>query len=600
MVEQADSEQFQMLSLMIEDTTRGMCIYQAATAKEQRLIADELKRTNRKTTVVIDMSDYAQNTGEIPTDIQQFRKILDKCPQAQVVVVCNLQLCGLWMGDSAYIERLNYMRDQLMECNKMWVFGMTPYFSILLSRKARDLYTYIMYNCSFVSEEDRDVVPYGQDKEYTGDIRLLVSRFEEYKRYIDEQEGTGEPDFDMEVKTLQAWLQCADYLDYKAAEWIQGLTDSMGDRILEKEADGEKIQLCRLLSDVYLQLGFCKKALQFTEVRQQLIKELFHTDSLEMAVAYADMAFEYLKAGSLSDSREYCHKALQVYRGLGKEYSLETVSLWGYIAQLFLMEGKYDEAIEIYRRNIQIIIQNSNESNYTLLVAYNNLGRAFEDKGELSEALQYYRKSQELGQKYHSGSAEAEIIVLNNISQIFRKMGDLEQTRKSLLQAKKICSRSLGGKHETTASIFHNLAAVYCDLGQWNLAEKFYKKAIEIEKNMFGETRIKLANSYMNLAMLYLQQGSQEKLLDAYIYMLNSLKIREKVYPDGHSDIAHSYAALARLQYKAGRFDEALDYMDKAQKMFIKLYGRDSQAVKDNAYNIKLIKQAKAEERQRK
>lgn len=583
MVEQADSEQFQMLSMMIDDTTRGMCIYQAATAKEQQLIANELKRTNRKNTVVIDMSDYAQNTAEIPTDIQQFRKILDKWPQAQVVVVCNLQLCGLWMGDSAYIERLNYMRDQLMECNKMWVFGMTPYFSILLSRKARDLYTYIMYNCSFLSEEDRDVVSYGQSKEYTGDIKMLVSRFGEYKRYIDAQEGAGGPDFDMVVKTLQAWLSCADYLDYKVSEWIQGLADSMGDRLLEKEADGEKVQLSRLLSNVYLQLGFCQKALQFTQVRQQLIKELFHTDSLEMAVAYADMAFEYLKAGSLDDSREYCHKSLRVYRRLGKEYSLETVSLWGYIAELSLMEQKYDEAIEIYKRNIQIIIHNSNESNYALLVAYNNLGRAYEDKGELSEALGYFRKSQELGQKYHSGNAEAEIIALNNISQIFRKMGDLEQTRKSLLQAKKICSRFLGGKHETTSRIYHNLAAVYCDLEQWKPAEKYYKKAIEIEKNIFGETRVELANSYMNLAMLYLRQGS-----------------REKIYPNGHSDIAHSYVALARLQYMVDSFDEALAYMDKAQKMFIKLYGRDSQAVRDNAYNMKLIKQAKDEENQKK
>lgn len=590
MIAQADSEQFRMLLMMIEDTTRGMCIYQAATAREQQLIAYELKDTNSKKTLVIDMADYAQNTDSIPSDIQQFKKILDKAPESQVVVVCNLQLCGLWMGDTEYIEKLNYMRDQLMECNKMWVFGMTPYFSILLSQKARDLYTYMMYNCSFVSVEDRDIIPYDESKEFAGDIKLLVSQFGEYKRYITQQMEKGNPDIDMVFRTLDIWLQCAEYLDYTAGEWIKSLMNVMEKSLIPADTEGRDISVYRLISRVYLQLGDYKKALELIQIKLNLVKELFQEDSIEVAKAYEDMACGYLKAEKWQKPEEYCYEALKIYKKLGKEYSLETISLWSNIAILYLQEQDYDKAIEIYKRNIQIIMEQSNESNYELLISYNNLGRTYEDMGDTSKALQCFQKSQELGKKYHSGNAEAEIAVLNNIANIYHTMGDLDRAKRTLLEAKKSSLHSFGEENEATAHIYHNLAAVYNDLGQWGPAEKYYKKTIEIRRKVLGEMHVDVAQTYMNLACVLMQQGTVEKMLEAFVYLQNALKIRETVYPKGHREIAESYAALAQICYKVGDYDNALINSRTALKMYTKLYGKDSQIVHDMEYNLWLIK----------
>lgn len=593
MIAQADSEQFRMLSMMIDDTTRGMCIYQAATAREQQLIAYELKDTNSKKTLVIDMADYAQNVAAIPSDIQQFKKILDKAPEAQVVVICNLQLCGLWMGDTAYIEKLNYMRDQLMECNKMWVFGMTPYFSILLSQKARDLYTYMMYNCSFVSAEDRDTFSYDENKEYAGNIKLLVSQFEEYKGYLTQQMENEDPDSDMVLHTLNIWLQCADYLDYTAGEWIKALMNVMEKSLVPEDVEGKDISVYKLISQVYLRLGDYKRALEFIQIKLDLVKELFQANSIEVAKAYEDMAFGYLKAEKWKKSKEYCYWALKVYRKLGKEYSLETINLWTYIAILLLKEQNYDKVIEIYKRNIQIITEQSNESNYELLVSYNNLGRTYEEMGNISEALQYFQKSQELCKKYHSGNAEAEIGALNNIANIYHSMGDLDKAKKTLLEAKKSSLYSFGEENEVTARIYHNLAAAYNDLGQWNPAEKYYKKAIEIRRKVLGEMHTDLAQTYRNLAGVLLQWGTTQKMLEAYVYLQKALKIREAIYPKGHREIADSYTALAQVCYKVGDYSNALEKSQIALKMYIKLYGKDSQIVHDTEYNIELIKRAK-------
>lgn len=590
MIVQAESEQFQMLSLMMEDTTSGMCIYQAATAKDQRLIADELKKSCHKQAIIVDMADYAKRTEEIPSDIQRLKRILDKTPQAQVVIMCNLQLCGLWVGDSVYIEKLNYMRDQLMECDKMWVFGMTPYFSILLSREARDLFTYIMYNCSFAAEEEKEVIPYNESKEYTGDIRLLISRFAEYKRYIVACNEDEEPDLKMIEEVLRVWISCADYLDYTAAEWIRDLTDSVSDVLASGKEEREQISIYKLLSRVYLQLGIYRKVLHYAKLRQELVEKLFSSNSIDIAGMYADLAFMCLKSGDFSQAKDNSYKALRIYKKYAKEYSLETIDIWEYIAQIYLVEHKYDEALEIHKKNIQVIMAAGNESSFRILVVYNNLGRVYEEKGELSEALKCFQKSQELGEKYHTGNVEAEILVLNNISGIYHKMGDLEHAKQGLIRARKICTRFFGGDHENAAHIYHNLAAVYADLEQWNPAEKYYKKAITVREKIYGETNTELANSYMNLAAIYLRQQARGKLLDAYVYMLKALKIWEKIYPEGHPDIARAYDMLAKLYYVKGDFDEALVWLSKAQKTYVNLYGKDSQIVRVNEYNMELAK----------
>lgn len=593
MIAQIDSEQFQMLSLMIEDTTRGMCIYQAATAKEQRLVAEELKRSNRKSTIVIDMAVYAENIEDVPVDIQQFKEILDQKPEAQVVIVCNLQLCGLWMGDSAYIEKLNYMRDQLMECNKMWVFGMTPYFSILLSQQARDLSTYVMFNCSFAEKEDNSVFTYDKMKEYTGDVKLYISRFEEYRRYVLEQMNEGEPDVNMVCKAIQAWLWCADYLDHTVTAWIRNLTDSYRDEILAAGSDQEKLFGYRMFARIYMQFSDYQEALYFFQKRLSLVREIFQPDSEEVATAYEDMARGYIEIANFQKAAEYSEKALEIYRQAGKEHSLNTIYLWSYIAELCMIEQNYEKAIEIYQENIQTVLEASNESDYRLSMSYNNLGQTYEKTGRLPEALKCFVKSQELVKRYHSGDAETEITLLNNISAVYQAMGDLNQAKKSLLEAKRRCLHSLGNTSKLMAHIYNNLATVYSDLEQWIPAEQNYKKTIEIEQKIYGKVHTQLAITYRNLAFVYLRQGNPDKLVEAHKLMEEALEICKKLYPPVHGEVAELYVNFSFLCYVERNLDEALDYLETARDMYIKLYGKRSLRLRDFDYNIKLIKKAR-------
>lgn len=592
---QADSEQFKMLSMIVQDTTRGMCIFQADTAKEQQLIAYELKDSLAaipgKNTLVIDMADFSQNTNDVPMDIQQIKCILEKKPDCTVVVVCNLQLCGLWFGDITYIEKLNYMRDQLMECNKMWVFGMTPYFSILLSQNARDLYTYMMYSCSFKSEEDKKGFSNFDNREYSGDIRLRINQFEEYRRYIDERKE-GEIDWQMVFRTIEVWLHCADYMDYTSAEWVKKILIMMEEHLSSFQTTVQEFYLYHLISDAYIYLDDYNKALQWAKGGLQLIQNSFPADSEEMAEAFVNMASCYLNAEKWNDAEKYCQKALKIFEKKGKKYDIKLITLWTYIAKIYTEKRNFDEAIIIYDKNIEIILEKSNESNFDLLIAYNNLGRVYQEKGQVSKALQYFKKSKELGDKYHSGNVLTQVFNLNNIANVYHRMGDLENAKKCLLEAKKDCKHFIGEKNAATSHIYHNLAALYSDLGQYSLAEKNYLKAMEIRKTVLGERNSSLASTYFELAILYAMKGTRNDLIKAYTYAKKSLDIRIEIYGMWHDETAESYDTLARICYFTAQFEMAREYIQSAHKIYIKLYGKNSKKVTDNEYNMKLLQQA--------
>lgn len=150
-IKQYNEEQYQMLCLAISGTDSGICLFKSDNAKEQAAVAQRLCRDVKKSCCVLDMSETEPD--KMPCDIGKMRDLLIGMEGVEVVILYNLQLCGEAFGDENYIQRFNYMRDQLVSMRKVWVFGMTNYFATMLSREARDLYSYIMNHFEFVFTE---------------------------------------------------------------------------------------------------------------------------------------------------------------------------------------------------------------------------------------------------------------------------------------------------------------------------------------------------------------------------------------------------------------------------------------------------------------
>lgn len=211
-----------MFCFAIEDTSSGMCLFQAYSPAKQQEIAKEIKGKVSKKVLIIDFAESQRSKDMI--ELSDFERWIHQDARAEVVFVLNLQLGGLWYGDVVFIERLNYMRDQLMNMGRLFVWGMSPYFRVLFSRHARDFYSFFMHSFIFMPEEMEETdsrlsVGYSA---LTSDTRLLVEQYQEYRERIrtykvDEvvSEWNG-----LIFSTIEVWCQVREYMEAEQEKWI--------------------------------------------------------------------------------------------------------------------------------------------------------------------------------------------------------------------------------------------------------------------------------------------------------------------------------------------------------------------------------------------
>ena len=70
--------------------------------------------------------------------------------------------------------------------------------------------------------------------------------------------------------------------------------------------------------------------------------------------------------------------------------------------------------------------------------------------------------------------------------------------------------------------VWHNLGFLYDNVGNLPKAEDFHLKSLKIRQNLFGENHSNVAGSYNNLGSLYENMGNLQKAEEFY---LKSLKI---------------------------------------------------------------------------
>lgn len=164
-IRQTNEEQFQMLCLAVENMNAGICLFYADSAGAQSEIAKRISAATSKSCCILDMSEADKKL--MPDEIGKLRALMGGKEEAQTVILCNLQLCGENAGDEYFIQKFNYMRDQMTAMEKIWILGMTKYFSVMLGQNARDLYSCIMNHFGFA--EEKESLPEFAEPELYGD-----------------------------------------------------------------------------------------------------------------------------------------------------------------------------------------------------------------------------------------------------------------------------------------------------------------------------------------------------------------------------------------------------------------------------------------------
>lgn len=567
---QGNEEQLEMLLMTLGEVRHGICLFQSENQRKRVSLIQE--RFGKEKVIVHDIAEDDEEKGMVSS--RDFRRWASET-DAKVVIVYNLQLLGLRFGDEEVIEKLNFMRDQILAVGKLFVFGVSSYFNRLLSRNARDLYSCILHHFIFQDSEEKLVGITDLDiGELSGDDALETSRYMELKERI--QSHSGARDLSMYLACMESWNGVREYLSYQERDFIIVLAEEVDQYYAQIDLGIRDMENIWILAGTWIALEDAEKSIPWYEKVLRLVRGEFG----ENHELYADALMEYIDyyeaVGDYVTCEKFCDHAIQIYGEKKLKYSGKGRNTLQRKAIMLRIQSKFAEALNIYQELIDYNIVRYGEKYYGNVYLYSNAGRAYEEQGDLSRALVQYNMALEILEK--AGKKGGWLVpVYQNLCVTYLKCGNSNEAWKYIKKAKKILEETYGKDSMYLIVIYNSMSGVWNVRGRPDKELEYLQRAINLIRQIHMEDSEKASYIYHNMGMLLSHNGLMD---DAISFSKYAIKIREKVYGENNEVTASSYEQLAYELYMISDRLESKKYIDKARSIYLALYGSQSEQVK--------------------
>lgn len=567
---QGNEEQLEMLLMTLGEVRHGICLFQSENQRKRVSLIQE--RFGKEKVIVHDIAEDNQENGMISS--KDFRRWATET-DANVVIVYNLQLLGLRFGDEEVVEKLNFMRDQILTIGKLFVFGVSSYFNRLLSRNARDLYSCILYHFTFQDSEEKLVGIRDFDMgALSGDDALETSRYMELKERI--QNHSGAKDLSMYLACMESWNGVREYLSYQERDFIIVLAEEVDQYYAHIDLGIRDMENIWILAGTWIALEDAEKSVPWYEKVLRLVREEFG----ENHESYADALMEYIDyyeaVGDYVTCEKFYDHVIQIYGERNLKYSGKGRNTLQRKAIMFRMQSKFVEALNIYQELIDYNIVRYGEKYYGNAYLYSNMGRVYEEQGNLSRALVQYNMALKILEK--AGKKGGWLVpVYQNLCVTYIKCGNSNEAWKYIKKAKKIVEETYGKDSMYLIDIYNSMSGVWNVRGQPDKELEYLQRAINLIRQIHMEDSEKASYIYHNMGMLLSHNGLMD---DAIAFCRYAINIREKVYGENNEVTASSYEQLAYELYMISDRLESKKYIDKARSIYVSLYGSQSEHVK--------------------
>lgn len=567
---QGNEEQLEMLLMTLGEVRHGICLFQSENQRKRVSLIQE--RFGKEKVIVHDIAEDNQENGMISS--KDFRRWATET-DANVVIVYNLQLLGLRFGDEEVVEKLNFMRDQILAIGKLFVFGVSSYFNRLLSRNARDLYSCILYHFTFQDSEEKLVGIRDFDMgALSGDDALETSRYMELKERI--QNHSGAKDLSMYLACMESWNGVREYLSYQERDFIIVLAEEVDQYYAHIDLGIRDMENIWILAGTWIALEDAEKSVPWYEKVLRLVREEFG----ENHESYADALMEYIDyyeaVGDYVTCEKFYDHVIQIYGERNLKYLGKGRNTLQRKAIMLRMQSKFVEALNIYQELIDYNIVRYGEKYYGNAYLYSNMGRVYEEQGNLSRALVQYNMALEILEK--AGKKGGWLVpVYQNLCVTYIKCGNSNEAWKYIKKAKKIVEETYGKDSMYLIDIYNSMSGVWNVRGQPDKELEYLQRAINLIRQIHMEDSEKASYIYHNMGMLLSHNGLMD---DAIAFCRYAINIREKVYGENNEVTASSYEQLAYELYMISDRLESKKYIDKARSIYVSLYGSQSEHVK--------------------
>jgi CHAT domain-containing protein/tetratricopeptide (TPR) repeat protein len=269
---------------------------------------------------------------------------------------------------------------------------------------------------------------------------------------------------------------------------------------------------------------------------------------------------------SLAQSPEQA-RVLELYRR-GED-------LWG--------QGRVADAIEVYEQAVALAPAAFGAQSKTTADLTNNLAHIYTEAGQFAKAEPLYLSSLAVREQLSGPDSREVAICLNNLGELYRQTGRFDQAEPMFRRCLAIKEAKLGPDHPNVALTLNNLADNYRDSRQFALAEPLYRRCLAILEPKLEPDHPQLATTLDNLAHLYARMDRYE---DSIPLAKRALKIFEAKYGPDHRDTAICVNNLGCMYEGAGQFTVAEGLYLRALAVNEKKVGREHPGVIMNWSNL--------------
>lgn len=358
------------------------------------------------------------------------------------------------------------------------------------------------------------------------------------------------------------------------------------------------------LSEVYSNKAYTFSLMKNNKIAEELFSISFSNQNFKNSNYYFNAIMNYahhnLKIGKIKKAKQYFEKAKQIsYKESGK-ISLRYLSSIEGLIETNLQLSEYNEA-EINIKdalNIQRKVPFNKKNIYTSLIY---------SKARLNHYIANYKNAIELYDKALKHSENDTIIKIDILTSISNLEADLTDYKRAIktstiayklaqiyfnrdtiliskyiknqaylnycnsrydkaLELYKICDEI---ELKTADSLNHystmnGIGLVMTEKYFFEIADSLFSKSLNIYKRQKGENYPDYATILNNKGYLYI---SENKLIEAEILFNKSLKIMKSIIPN-HDIVADSYFGIGQIKYNNINYSNALNYFEKALKIY--------------------------------
>ncbi len=273
----------------------------------------------------------------------------------------------------------------------------------------------------------------------------------------------------------------------------------------------------------------------------------------ELANINHNLGLMHYKMNDTENAIAYYKKSLEVQKQNGTLFN--AISTFNGLAVLYQETSRFDSSNYYLTKAVKIIDKTDTSLTANL---YNTIGRNYSYQSKPDSALYYYKLSLGLSKLQNDSLAMA--LAIENIGKMLSENQE-DSAISCFYTAMKIYENH--NKTERLARVKNNLAGIYWNIKDTIESEKFYLSALALYKqlgNKIGEARV-----YNNLGNLYLNRDFEK----SRFWFLESVNIFKST--DYQSQLAITYGNLASLSAEYGHFNDAVIYINKSNKIALRL-----------------------------